>query len=169
MSALPPIPKPRRRSAQPGALGGLLAIIFWCACGITAVPLAGLFTLISAMGPQGAFSAIADSFSGSSASAQMLRLGLVPQFVLYVWAVTTVALTILRSRHALTLVPLALAVWVAVTAFCQFSIRSMITPGDVTFMDLAALLPGLLVQAAGVAALYGYFREGQRPAAFYTR
>ncbi|WP_029003905.1 DUF2569 family protein [Azorhizobium doebereinerae] len=169
MSAVPPIPKRRRRFGEAGALGGVLAIIFWCACGIVAVPLAGLFTLISALGTQGAFSAIADSVTGNSVSTQMLRFGLVPQAILFLWAVSFVALTVLRSRHALSVAPLLMIVWVAVSAFCQFSIRALITPDGATIMDFAALMPGLLAQGVGVAAFVGYFKDGRRPRELYTR
>ncbi len=169
MTALPPVRRPRRRTAEDGALGGLLAVIFWAACGITAVPLAGLFTLISALGTQGAFSAIADSVSGSSLSTQVLRLGLMPQGMLVLWAVSCVVLTIMKSRRALTAVPVLFIAWVAVTAFCQFAIRGLITPDGASLMDFATLLPGILAQAAGAAAMMAYFREGARPRLYYVR
>ncbi|WP_341987539.1 hypothetical protein [Azorhizobium sp. AG788] len=169
MTALPPVQKPRRRTAEEGALGGLLAVIFWAACGITAVPLAGMFTLISAMGTQGAFSAIADSVSGSALSTQVLRLGLLPQAMLFLWAASFVVFTILKSRHALQVAPGLFMAWVAVTAFCQFSIRSMITPDGATLMDFTALLPGILAQVVGAAAFTAYMRQGHRPRFYFVR
>ncbi|GGF69554.1 hypothetical protein GCM10007301_31520 [Azorhizobium oxalatiphilum] len=168
MSAIPPVSR-RRRSSAEGALGGMLAIIFWCTCGIVAVPLAGLFTLISALGTGGALSSIVDSVSGSSISTQMLRFGLVPQALLFLWSVMFVVMTVMRSRHALSIAPVLLVVWLAVTAFCQFSIRGLVLPEGATIMDLATLMPGLLSQAIGVVAFVGYFKEGVRPKAFYVR
>ncbi|MGU3495315.1 hypothetical protein ACLBXM_14830 [Xanthobacteraceae bacterium A53D] len=168
MSAIPPVSR-RRRFNQEGGIGGVLAVIFWCACGIVAVPLAGMFSLIAALGTTGAFSAMADSIAGPTVAAQMLRLGLVPQAVLFVWGAAFVGLTVMRSRHALTVAPLLLIVWLAVSTFCQFSIRSLMVQENATIMDFAALMPAVLAQAIGVAALVGYFKEGTRPKAYYTR
>ena len=67
MPSLPRLFTPRRgRRPDAPALSGLLAILFWCACGIAAVPLAGIFSLIAALGPVGAFSAVVDSLSGQT-------------------------------------------------------------------------------------------------------
>ena len=169
MTALPPVQRPRRRTAEEGALGGLLAVIFWSACGITAVPVAGLFTLISALGTQGAFSAIADSVSGTALSTQVLRLGLLPQAMLFLWAASFVAFTIMKSRLALKVSPGLFIAWVAITAFCQFSIRGLVTPDGATLMDFSALLPGILAQAVGAAAFTAYMWEGRRPHFYFVR
>ena len=99
----------------------------------------------------------------------MLRLGLLPQLVVFAWAVATVALTVARSRHALTVLPWLLVLWVAVSIYSQFAIRNALSPGGADLGALAGLLPGLLTQGVGAAAFFGYFREGRRPQAFYRR
>lgn len=174
---MPASPSPMRPSSAPAPsrpassrpLGGALAVIFWCVCGITAIPLAGAFSLIAALGTSGAASAISDTLSGDSLQAQVLRLGLIPQVVLFAWAAALVALTIARSRLALSVAPWGLLAWVVVTAMAQFSIRNALAPDGLTIGDLAALVPGLLLQGAGAAALFGYFREGERPKGYYVR
>lgn len=171
---LPKVP-PHAASHHPGEtvrpprLGGPLAILFWCACGITALPLAGLFTLVSALGVTGARSALFDSFAGAGVPQQVLRLGLMPQAVLFGWAVAMVALTVARARIALTVLPWILVLWLATTGYSQFAIRDAIAPDGADLGAFAALMPGLLAQAAGVAAFFGYFREGVRPQSFYRR
>lgn len=170
MPSLPRLFTPRRgRRPDAPALSGLLAILFWCACGIAAVPLAGIFSLIAALGPVGAFSAVVDSLSGQTMAAQILRLGLIPQLALFIWSMSFVILTVQRSVHALTVSPWLLATWAVVAALCQFGIRNVIAADGLTVGDLAALLPGILVQAAGAAAFWGYLREGDRPRRYYTR
>lgn len=166
MSRIPPHPAP---VVEESSLGGILAAIFWCACGITALPLAGLFSLVASFGVSGAVSSFTDVLSGPSIQAQVLRLGLVPQVALFIWSASFVALTVAKSRHALTVVPVLLFVWLAISTYCQFAIRSRITPGGASLGDFAALVPGILLQAAGALALYGYFAEGARPKAFYRR
>lgn len=168
MPSLPRIFTPRRRPDEP-ALAGPLAILFWCACGITAVPLAGIFSLIAALGPAGAVSAVVDSLSGQSMAAQILRLGLIPQLALFLWSLSFVILTVQRSAHALTVSPWLLATWAVVTALCQFGIRNAMAVDGLTVGDLAALLPGILVQTAGAAAFWGYLREGERPRRYFSR
>ncbi|MEP9353241.1 hypothetical protein ABLE93_06525 [Xanthobacter sp. KR7-65] len=163
---------PATQSSAPAAaprLGGPLAIIFWCACGITALPLAGLFTLVAALGVTGTTSALLDSFAGPGVAQQVLRLGLVPQIVLFAWALTTVVLTVAKSRLALSVLPWILVAWLLATAYSQFAIRDAIAPNGADLGAFAALMPGLLAQAAAVAAFFGYFREGTRPQAFYRR
>ncbi|OYW41028.1 MAG: hypothetical protein B7Z45_03995 [Azorhizobium sp. 12-66-6] len=167
MPRLPSIRPIRHDNDDAPRLSGLLAIIFWCACGITAVPLAGIFTLISVLGPQAAWSAIADSLSAPGASSQMLRFGLFPQVVLFVWAIGFVILTVRRSARTRALAPVALVVWLIVTAFSQFAIRDLLAPDGLTVGDLAALLPALLAQGVGVAGFVGYMREGERPRRYY--
>ncbi|MFS8038259.1 hypothetical protein ACI7BZ_15105 [Xanthobacter sp. AM11] len=167
-------PAPRPTPAVPAAapeprLGGALAVIFWCACGITALPLAGLFTLVSSLGVAGAQSALFDSFAGPGVAQQVLRLGLLPQLVLFAWAACLVVLTVAKSRLALSLAPWLLMAWVATGAYSQFAIRDAIAPDGADLGAFAALVPGLLAQAAGAAAFFGYFREGKRPAAYYRR
>lgn len=161
-------PRPRRAGDAP-RLGGMLAIIFWCACGITALPLAGLFALVANAGVSGAMWALAETFAGNTPTAHVLRLGLLPQAILFAWAVSLVVLTVARSRHALVVSPLLLWGFVVVSAFSQFSIRDAIAPEGATLGDFAALMPGLLAQAAGAAALYGYFRSADRPRLYFTR
>lgn len=157
------------RPEGPVRLGGALAFLFWCACGIAALPLAGLFTLISALGVTGARSALFDSFAGAGVPQQVLRLGLMPQVVLFGWAVTMVVLTVARARIALLVLPWLLVLWLATTGYSQFAIRDAIAPDGADLGAFAALMPGLLAQAAGVAAFFGYFREGVRPQSFYRR
>lgn len=169
MPSLPRIFTPRRRRPEEPALAGPLAILFWCACGITAVPLAGMFSLVAAIGPAGALSAVVDSLSGQSMAAQILRLGLIPQLALFLWSLSFVILTVQRSAHALTLSPLLLAAWALVTALCQFGIRNAMAVDGLTIGDLVALLPGILVQTAGAAAFWGYLREGERPRRYFSR
>lgn len=171
MPQVPPrAPAPPTDPAQrPARLGGPLAFLFWCACGIAALPLAGLFTLISALGVTGARSALFDSFAGSGVPQQVMRLGLMPQAVLFGWAVTMVVLTVARARIALLVLPWLLVLWLFTTGYCQFAIRDAIAPDGADLGAFAALMPGLLAQAAGVAAFFGYFREGTRPQAFYRR
>lgn len=170
MPALPPVLPARRRRdpAEPG-LRGLLAIIFWCACGITAVHLAGPFTLISQMGPHAAFSAIVDALSGDTVQTQVLRFGLMPQLVLFIWAVSFVVLAVMRRKVALSISPSIFAAWLVVTAFCQFAIRDAISPDGLSVEGLAALMPGLLAQGVGVAAFWAYMRGGEQPKAYFTR
>ncbi|MDQ0504854.1 hypothetical protein [Xanthobacter agilis] len=172
-SAVPvsPQPKPRRRpqERETPKLGGALMVLFWCACGITALPLAGLFSLIASTGVSGATWALGETFGGATIQAQLLRLGLWPQLVLFAWGASFVVLTVMKSRHALTVSPWLLAAWVAVSAYSQFSIRAAMAPDGATMADFAALAPGLLAQALGTAALFGYFKEGTRPRAYYTK
>lgn len=169
------MPAPRHAPSIPAAtpdeprLGGALAVIFWCACGITALPLAGLFTLVAGLGVAGAKSALFDSFAGPGVAQQVLRLGLVPQLFLFAWAASFVLLTVAKSRLTLSIAPWLLVAWVATTAYSQFAIRDAISPDGADLGAFAALVPGLLAQAAGVAAFFGYFREGRRPQAFYRR
>ncbi|MFG1299019.1 hypothetical protein V5F49_04400 [Xanthobacter sp. V3C-3] len=162
-------PAPPQPVVQQPRLGGALAILFWCACGITAVPLAGLFALISDLGAQGAVSALFDSFAGPGATQVVLRLGLLPHLVLFVWAVTMVALTVARARVALTVLPWILVLWAGVSIYSQFAIRNALSPGGADLGAFAGLLPALLSQVVGVAAFFGYFREGRRPQAYYVR
>jgi len=170
MATLPPIlPARRRRDPDQPRLSGLLAIIFWCACGITAVPLAGMFSLIAVLGTQGALSAIADSLSGDAVATQILRLGLVPQALLFIWGASFVVLTIMRAASARTIAPWLLLAWMLGTAGAQFAIRSLLTPDGVTVGDFAALLPGLLAQAVGAAAFWGYMKEAERPRRYFVR
>lgn len=169
MASFPRLFRPRKRRPDEPALTGLLAILFWCACGITAVPLAGIFSLIAAIGPVGAFSAVVDSLSGPSMASQILRLGLIPQLALFLWSLSFVILTVQRSVHALTVSPWLLATWAVVTALCQFGIRNATAVDGLTVGDLAALLPGILVQTAGAAAFWGYLREGERPRRYFSR
>ncbi|MEP9350348.1 hypothetical protein [Xanthobacter sp. KR7-225] len=157
-------PEPRQRR-----LGGALAVIFWCACGITAVPLALLFSVIANVGAEATVSLLLDGLRGPGLSAELLRLGLIPQAVLFVWAAAMVLLTVARSRHALTVVPWLMVAWVVVSAYAQFAIRSALQQGAVDVMDFAALFPNLLLQAATAAAVFGYFAEGTRPNAYYQR
>ncbi|MDI4664151.1 hypothetical protein K9U40_07375 [Xanthobacter autotrophicus] len=154
---------------QAARLGGPLAVLFWCCCGITALPLAGLFTLIAEFGVAGAKSALFDSFAGPGLPQQVLRLGLLPQVFLFAWAATLVVLTVAKARIALTLLPWMLATVVAASAYGQFAIRDAISPDGADLGAFAALMPGLLAQAAGAAAFFGYFREGRRPQAYYVR
>ncbi|MFG1478143.1 hypothetical protein V5F53_05680 [Xanthobacter sp. V4C-4] len=168
-----PTPRPRRRAAAPPRetpkLGGALMVLFWCACGITALPLAGLFSLVAATGVTGASWALSETFAGSTLQAQLLRLGLWPQLVLFAWGASFVVLTVMKSRHALMVAPWLLVAWVAVSAYCQFSLRAAMAPDGATMADFAALTPGLLAQVLGTAAIFGYFREGERPKAYYSR
>lgn len=150
-------------------LGGPLAIIFWCACGITALPLAGLFSLVAGLGVGAAKSVLFDSFAGAGVAQKVLRLGLVPQVVLFVWAASLVLLTVTKSRVALSLSPWLLIVWVLASAYSQFAIRDAIAPDGADLSAFAALMPGLLIQAGLVAAFFGYFREARRPQAYYAR
>lgn len=161
--------QPAGTPPRPARLGGPLAFLFWCACGIAALPIAGLFTLISALGVTGARSALFDTFAGAGAAQQVLRLGLMPQIVLFGWAVTMVVLTVARARIALVVLPWLLVLWLCTTGYSQFAIRDAIAPDGADLGAFAALMPGLLAQAAGVAAFFGYFREGVRPQAFYRR
>lgn len=165
----PPPGQPAGPDQGPTRLGGALALIFWCACGITALPLAGLFTLISLLGVSGAVSALFDSFAGPGVPQQVLRLGLVPQALLFAWAVAMVVLTVAKARIALSLLPWMLVAWLLATAYSQFAIRDAIAPDGADLGAFAALMPGILAQAAGVAAFFGYFREGRRPGAYYRR
>lgn len=162
-------PAPSHPAQEQPRLGGALAILFWCACGITAVPIAGLFALIADLGAQGAVSALFDSFAGPAATQVVLRLGLLPQLVLFAFAVAMVGLTVARSRLALTVLPWMLVLWVAASVYSQFAIRNALTPGGADLGAFAGLLPALLAQGIGVAAFFGYFREGRRPQAFYRR
>lgn len=166
-----PPPRPRRRPVERETprLGGALMVLFWCACGITALPLAGLFSLVATSGVSGAGWALRETFAGSTIQAQLLRLGLLPQLVLFAWGVSFVVLTVMKSRHALLVAPWLLAAWVAVSTYSQFSIRAAMAPDGATIADFAALAPGILIQIAGVAALFGYFQEGERPRAYYVR
>lgn len=168
MTTTPPAPQRAPRSRE-GRLGGVLAVIFWCACGITALPLAGLFSLIAGLGVAGTRSVLFDSFAGPSVPQQVLRLGLIPQVVLFAWAASLVALTVAKSRLALAVSPWLLVAWAVASAYSQFAIRDAISPDGADLGAFAALLPGLLVQAASAAAFFGYFREGVRPRAYYTR
>ena len=104
---------------KPARLGGPLAVIFWCCCGITALPLAGLFTLIAEFGVAGARSALFDSFAGPGLQQQVLRFGLVPQVLLFAWAATVVVLTVAKARIAITLLPWMLVAVVAASAYGQ--------------------------------------------------
>lgn len=164
-----PIPRAAPKPALGPRLGGVLAVIFWCACGITALPLAGLFSLIAGFGVAGAKSVLFDSFAGASLPQQVLRLGLVPQIVLFVWAVSLVVLTVAKSRLALTLSPWILVAWVLASVYSQFAIRDAISPDGADLGAFAALMPGILLQVASAAAFFGYFREGTRPQAYYVR
>ncbi len=166
MTRIPPHPTP---VVEEPSLGGALAMLFWCACGITAFPLAGLFALVASFGVSGAISSFTDVLSGPGVQAQVLRLGIIPQVALFIWSAAFVALTVAKSRYALTVVPALLFVFVAVSAYCQFAIRNRITPGGASLGDFAALVPGLLLHLAGALALYAYFTEGARPKAFYRR
>ncbi|MFG1344292.1 hypothetical protein V5F59_05315 [Xanthobacter autotrophicus DSM 431] len=161
---------PHRPAAPaPARLGGPLAIIFWCACGITALPLAGLFSLVAGLGVGGAKAVLFDSFAGAGLPQQVLRLGLVPQVILFVWAASLVLLTVMKARAALSLSPWLLIVWVIASTYSQFAIRDAISPDGADLSAFAALMPGLLAQAGLAAAFFGYFKEGQRPQAYYTR
>lgn len=162
-------PRTRSHRADDPRLGGALMVLFWCACGITAIPLAAAFAFVANLGVAGTQAALVDGFTGPGLSAQLLRLGLIPQAMLFVWGLAMVVLTIAKSRHALTIVPWLLILWVAVSAYCQFAIREALSPGGTDVMDFAALMPGLLIQGAAAAALFGYFSEGSRPRAFYRR
>ncbi|MFG1418140.1 hypothetical protein V5F38_09535 [Xanthobacter sp. V0B-10] len=166
-----PPPRPRRRATprETPKLGGALMVLFWCACGITALPLAALFSLVAATGVSGASWALSETFAGSTIQAQLLRLGLWPQLVLFAWGASFVVLTVMKSRHALTVSPVLLIAWVAVSTYSQFSIRSAMAPDGATVADFAALAPGILAQVVGAAALFGYFREGTRPKAYFVR
>lgn len=170
MSAVPPvIPARRRRDpAEPG-LKGLLAVIFWCACGITASQIAMPFTLIATIGPQAAGSAVVDALSGPSLQSQILRFGVIPQVALFAWSAAFVAFTVMRLRVALTAAPMLLGVWVAISAVCQFGIRGAISPDGLTVEALAGLFPAILSQIIGAVAFWAYMREGQTPRAFFTR
>ncbi len=160
----------RSAAAQAGIrLGGPLAWIFWCACGITALPLAGLFSLVMVNGFSGLWWALQETFAGGTLSAQVLRLGVIPHMALFLWGASFVFMTVTRSRHALRIAPLLLGVWALVSAWCQFAIRDLMSPAGISLGDFAALLPGILLQFAGVAALFGYFHEGNRPNLYYNR
>ncbi|QRG05461.1 hypothetical protein EZH22_20595 [Xanthobacter dioxanivorans] len=164
--------QPPQRAAAPALgprLGGALAVIFWCACGITALPLAGLFSLVAGLGVAGAKSALFDSFAGAGVGQQVLRLGLVPQLVLFAWAASLVVLTVAKSSLARSVSPWILVAWVLASAYSQFAIRDAISPDGADLGAFAALMPGLLLQAASAAAFFGYFREGARPLAYYRR
>lgn len=169
MTHLPPPRMPRRSPDAPPRLSGPLAVLFWCACAITAVPLAGAFSLIASLGPQAALSATVDGLSGNEPATQLLRIGLIPQGVLFVWGACFVVLTVARARATLKIAPLLLIGWVLVTAWSQLTIRAALATDGMTVMDFAALLPGLMAQACAAAALFGYFSEGKRPRAYYTR
>lgn len=171
LSTPPKPPRPRRRATERETprLGGALMVLFWCACGITALPLAALFSLVAATGVSGASWALSETFAGSTIQAQLLRLGLWPQLVLFAWGVSFIVLTVMKSRHALMVSPALLAAWVLVSAYSQFAIRSAMAPDGATVADFAALAPGILAQVVGAAALFGYFREGTRPREYYVR
>ncbi len=166
MSHVPPSAAP---AARPVGLGGPLAVIFWCACAITALPIAGLFSMIANFGVTGTLSALGDSLAGDALPLQVLRISLYPQAALFIWAAGMVILTVARSQLALGWGPWGLAAWTVVSIWAQFAIREAITPGGTGIADFAALVPGILMQVTCVAALLGYFREGARPRAFYTR
>lgn len=157
-------PAPSKRG-----LGGPLAVIFWCACGLTALPLASAFSLFAALGPAAAIPVMTGSLTDNTPDAMTLRLFLYPQAVLFLWAAGMVLLTVLRSRLALTWGPWGLVAWTVVSAWAQFSIRNAISLAGVDVADFASLLPGLLMQALTAAAVFGYFREGTRPKAFYNQ
>lgn len=178
-----PAPTPRRSPRPGGAgkgrksaaaqagirLGGPLAWIFWCACGITALPLAGLFSLLMVNGFGGLWWALQETFAGETLSAQVLRLGVIPHIALFLWGASFVFMTVMRTRHALRLAPLFLFAWILISTWCQFAIRDLMSTTGIGLGDFTALLPGILLQLAGAAALYGYFRESERPRAYYSR
>lgn len=170
MSAVPPV-SPVRRTRDPAKPGlkGLLAVIFWCACGITAAQLAWPFTLIASMGPEAAASAVVDALSGPSLQSQILRFGVIPQVGLFVWSTSFVVFTVMRLRLALIAAPVLLAVFVAISTVCQFGIRGALSPEGLTADALATLLPSILAQVVGAVAFWAYMREAQTPAAFFTR
>ncbi len=144
-------------------------VVFWCACGITALPLAGLFALVANTGVSGASWALTEAFAGATLQAHVLRLGLWPQLVLFAWGISFVVLTVMRARITLMVAPVVLAAWVAVSAYCQFAMRAAMAPDGATLADFAALTPGILAQVVATAALFGYFRDGARPKAYYNR
>ncbi|MGQ3675671.1 hypothetical protein ACT6QH_09285 [Xanthobacter sp. TB0139] len=158
-----------RNAPRQSKLGGVLAVIFWCACGITALPIAGLFTLIMANGFSGLIWAVKEIFAGVTLSAQVLRLGLIPQVFLFVWGLSTVVLTVARLRQSLLAIPALLGLWVVISILCQIGIRNLMSANGAGISDIATLLPGILMQIAATAGLYGYFREAERPRLFYTR
>ncbi|MGE4371732.1 MAG: hypothetical protein AB7E29_02345 [Xanthobacter sp.] len=158
-----------RKGSRQGRLGGVLAVIFWCACGITALPIAGLFSLVMANGFSGLIWAVKEIFAGVTLSAQVLRLGLIPQIFLFVWGLCTVVLTVARLRQALLAIPALLGLWVVVSILCQIAIRNLMTVEGAGISDIATLLPGILMQISAAAGLYGYYREAERPRLFYTR
>ncbi|OYW60750.1 MAG: hypothetical protein B7Y84_09815 [Azorhizobium sp. 32-67-21] len=163
---LPPTPASRPRRT---GLKGLLAVIFWCACGITATQLAWPFTLIATIGPSATVSAVVDALSGPSVQTQILRYGVIPQVALFVWAASYVVLTVTRSAKALTFAPILMALWVGISIYCQFGIRAVLTPDGLSVETLPALLPSMLAQVVGAVAFWAYFKQADAPRAFFTR
>ncbi|TCT03454.1 hypothetical protein [Aquabacter spiritensis] len=170
MPALPPVlpARPPRASTEP-RLKGMLAIIFWCACGVTAVNLAGPFALIAQIGPHATFNAVIDALSGDSVQSRILRFGLFPQLVLFVWAASFVVLTVMRRQSALLVSRALMLAWLLISAVCQFGIRDAIAPGGMTMEAFAALIPGILAQGVGVAAFWAFMRDGAQPRAYFVR
>ena len=170
MSAVPPV-SPVRRTRDPARPGlkGVLALIFWSACGITAAQLAWPFTLIATIGPEATASAVVDALSGPSLQSEILRFGVFPQLALFVWAAAFVIVTVMRLRLALIVAPLLMGLWALVSIVCQFGIRNALSPDGLTADALATLLPSILAQVVGAVAFWAYMRQAPGPAAFFTR
>lgn len=153
-------------------LGGPLAVMFWAAAIIVAIPFAAAAAFAAAAGPGGLFFALGNFLSGSDAglSGTVFRLSLVPQVMIWTWAVVFVALTLVRSAAAPRAASVFFVLWAVLSATSQVAIRIAIARGGgIGVADAFQLLPYLCLDLVLAAAFWGYMHDGRRPNVYYRR
>lgn len=157
-------------AASPEAkLGGALAVIFWCAVALVAVLVLVIAWLI-AFGSLLTVAMMSNSiFAGSSMTAIVTRISLVPQSMLFVWACTFATMTMARKPSTPRVASAMIAVWAALSIGAQISTRYVIAQNSFIIGSQATLLPYILFEIALAAAFWGYMSEGRRPNVYFRK
>jgi hypothetical protein len=152
-------------------LGGALALIFIAACGIVAVPVAGLVTLVVAAGPDGVFWTLGAFLTaeGLGPTGSVMRLTLVPQAALFLWAVVFIVVTAARLPAGPRIAALVFAFWATLSAGSQVAIQLAISPEGIAPSRIPLMLPFMLLDLVLAAAFWGYMHDGRRPNIYYRR
>lgn len=157
-------------AASPEAkLGGALAVIFWCAVALAAALVLVIAWLI-AFGSILTVAMMSNSiFAGSSMTAIVTRISLVPQAMLFVWGFTFAIMTMARRPSTPRIASVMIAIWVVLSIGAQIATRFVIAQNSFILGSQATLLPYILFEIALVAAFWGYMSEGRRPNVYFRK
>ena len=150
-------------------LGGALAIMFWCAVALVAVLVLVMAWLI-AFGSLLTVAMMSNSiFAGSSMTAIVTRISLVPQVMLFVWGFTFAVMTMARKPSTPKVASTMIVIWAALSISAQIATRYVIAQNSFIFSSQATLLPYIVFEIALAAAFWGYMSDGRRPNVYFRK